>query len=66
MADKGRPNYDSYSDAENSRHSTLRTPFGKKLLTGNGAPPPVLGNPSLQTSTNKGKQKGHAQTHHSY
>ena len=66
MAEKTRPNYDSYSDTENAHHATLRTPFGPKLLTGSGAPPPVLGKPELQTSKNLGKQNGHAQKHTHY
>ena len=65
-SEKGRPNYDSYSDQEAAHHATLRTPFGPKILTGTGAPPPVLGNPALQTSKNLGKQKGHKETHPHY
>ena len=61
MAEKGRPNYDSYSDTEGARVATLRTPLGKKLLQNNSAPPPVLGAPELQTSKNLGKQNGHQQ-----
>lgn len=66
MAEKGRPNYDSYSDTEGPRHATLRTPFGPKILTNSSAPPPVLGAPELQTSKNLGKQKGHKQKHSHY
>ena len=62
-SDKGRPNYDSYSDTENAHHKTLQTPFGPKLLQNTSAPPPVLGAPALQTSTNLGNQKGHKQKH---
>lgn len=52
-------NYDAYSDSANARNKTLRTPMGTKLIAGNSAPPPVLGAPALQTSTNMGRQKGH-------
>lgn len=57
--DAGSVQYNKESDAPNSRNKTLRTPMGPKLLAGNSAPPPVLGAPSLQTSTNKGNQRGH-------
>lgn len=66
-SEKGRPNYDSYSDTENARIATLRTPFGKNILQNSSVPPPVLGNPQLQTSKNLGNQKGHSQKHtHGY
>lgn len=58
--DAGSVNYNSYMGEANARHRTLRTPFAEKLLTGDGnGTPPVLGNPQLTTSTNKGKQHGH-------
>ena len=66
MAEKTRPNYDSYSDTENAKHLTLRTPLGPKLIAGNSTTPPVLGNPALSTSKNLGKQNGHSQKHTHY